>query len=133
MWQQFGTLLTFRRIFPLSFFMLLFAAAALQCTFIDPDLWWHLRTGQDIVANVAIPHTDIYSFTKSGSEWVTHEWLSEVVVYAIYRFTGWGGLITAFSALITLAFYLVYRRWVGMPYAAAVSVLLVGTAATRLL
>ena len=130
--QRVRSTLTFRRIFPVAFFMLVFAAAVLQCSFIDPDLWWHLRTGQDIVTNVAIPHADIYSFTKSGSEWVAHEWLSEVLLYGIYRLAGWGGLIFVFSALITLTFYLVYRRCSGRPYAAAFSVLLAAAAASPL-
>lgn len=124
--------LTFRRIFAVAFFMLVFAAAALQCSFIDPDLWWHLRTGQDIVANMAIPHTDIYSFTKLGSEWVAHEWLSEIVLYGIYRVAGWGGLMVVFSGIITLTLYLVYRRCAGRPYAAAFSVLLAAAAASPL-
>lgn len=132
MLQQPGTLLTFRRIFPVAFFMLVFAAAVLQCSYIDPDLWWHLQTGQDIVANRAIPYTDIYSFTKNGSEWVTHEWLSEVLLYGIFRFTGWGGLIVIFSGVIALTMYLVYRRCSGRPYAAAFSVLLAAAAASPL-
>src|SRR4026209_1325901 len=133
MLQQPGSWLTFRRIFPVAFFMLAFAAAVLQCSYIDPDLWWHLRAGQDIVHNLAIPHADIYSFTKSGSEWIAHEWLSEVILYGIYRFAGWGGLISFFSGIITLALYLVYRRCSGRPYVAAFSVLLAAAAAAPLL
>jgi hypothetical protein len=132
MLQQLGTWLSFRRIFPVAFFLLVFAAAVLQCAFIDPDLWWHLRAGQDIVANGAIPYTDIYSFTKSGAEWVAHEWLSEVLLYGIFRFAGWGGLVVVFSGVITLTIYLVYRRCSGRPYAAAFSVLLAAAAASPL-
>ena len=130
--QRPGSWLTFRRSFPVAFFILVFAAAVLQCSLIDPDLWWHLRTGQDIVSNLAIPHADIYSFTKAGSEWVAHEWLSEVLLYGVYRLTGWGGLISLFSGIITLAFYLVYRRCAGRPYAAAFSVLLAAAASSPL-
>ena len=42
----------------------------------DPDLWWHLRTGQWIVETGHIPHSDPFSFTRAGSAWVSHEWLS---------------------------------------------------------
>lgn len=132
MLKQPGTWLTFRRIFPIAFFMLVFAAAVLQCSFIDPDLWWHLRAGQDMVANGAIPYTDSYSFTKSGSEWVAHEWLSEVILYGIFRFAGWGGLIVVFSGVITLTLCLLYKRCTGRPYAAAFSVLLAAAAASPL-
>jgi len=45
---------------------------------LDPDLWWHLRTGQWIVETGTVPHTDPFSFTRAGQPWVSHEWLSEV-------------------------------------------------------
>ena len=126
------TKITFRHIFPLAFFLMIFALAVRQSAFIDPDLWWHLQTGQDIVASRAIPQTDIYSFTKAGSEWVTHEWLSEVVIYAIYRASGWAGLLVAFAGFITAAFYLVYRRCKGKPYVAAFAILLAVAASSPL-
>lgn len=124
--------LTFRQVFPLAFFLMIFALAVRQSAFIDPDLWWHLQAGQDIVAAKAIPQTDIYSFTKAGSEWVTHEWLSEVVIYAVYRVSGWAGLLAVFSGFITAAFYLVYRRCPGKPYIAALAILLAAAASSPL-
>ena len=131
-WQSIGTWFTFRRIFPLAFLVMIFALAVRQCAYIDPDLWWHLQTGQDIVAARAIPHADIYSFTKAGSEWVTHEWLSEVVIYGIYRVAGWGGLVGIFSGLITLALFITYRRCDGRPYVAALAVLLASASSSPL-
>jgi hypothetical protein len=124
--------LTFRNVFPLAFFLMIFALAVRQSAFIDPDLWWHLQTGQDIVTSRAIPQVDIYSFTKAGSEWVTHEWLSEVLIYAIFRSVGWAGLLIVFSGLITAAFYLTYRRCTGKPYIAAAVTLLAVSASSPL-
>ena len=124
--------LSFRKVFPLVFFLMIFALAVRQSAFIDPDLWWHLQTGQDIVTARAIPQVDIYSFTKAGSEWVTHEWLSEVLIYGIFRFAGWAGLLVIFSGLIAAAFYLTYRRCTGKPYIAAVAILLAVAASSPL-
>jgi len=124
--------LSFRRVFPLAFFLMIFALGVRQSAFIDPDLWWHLQTGQDIVTSRAIPQTDIYSFTKAGSEWVTHEWLSEVLIYLTFQITGWAGLLVVFSTLVALAFYLVYRRCAGKPYVAAIAVLLAAVASSPL-
>ena len=104
--------ISFRSVFALVFFLMIFALAVRQSAFIDPDLWWHLQTGQDIVTSRTIPQTDIYSFTKAGSEWITHEWLSEVAIYVTFRVAGWAGLLILFPALIAFAFYLAYRRWV---------------------
>lgn len=124
--------LTFRRLFPLAFFLMVFALAVRQSAYIDPDLWWHLQAGQDIVQTQSIPKVDNYSFTKAGSEWVAHEWLSEVVMYGIYRVSGWGGLLFVFSSLIVFTLYLTYRRCEGKPYAAALAILLAAASSSPL-
>ena len=124
--------LTFRRLFPLAFFLMVFALAVRQSAYIDPDLWWHLQAGQDIVQTHSIPKVDTYSFTKAGSEWVAHEWLSEVVMFLIYRASGWGGLLFIFSALIAVTLYLTYRRCEGKPYVAALAILLAAASSSPL-
>jgi hypothetical protein len=90
----------------------------------DPDLWWHLRTGQWIMETGHIPHTDPFSFTRAGQPWVAHEWLSEVIFYEIWKHVGAAGLIV-FAALITTAgFMLLYRRCPGKPHWAAAATVL---------
>lgn len=76
----------------------------------DPDFWWHLKTGQYIVTTKSIPRTDIFSVSRFGSEWVTHEWLSEILMYAVFSLWGFGGLIVVFALVITFAFWIAYRR-----------------------
>lgn len=88
--------------------LLIFTLAAQPIT--DPDFWWHLRTGQYIVETRSIPYTDIFSAPRFGSEWVTHEWLSEVFIYTVFRTLGYGGLIAVFSIFITGSFWLAYQR-----------------------
>ena len=85
----------------------------------DPDLWWHLRTGQLILQNHGVFHTDPYSFTRFGQPWINHEWLSEVLLFSIYRLAGFGGLIVSFAAVIAAALFLVFLRSPGRPYVAA--------------
>jgi hypothetical protein len=132
-WLRLQSVFTFRRIFPLAFSFMVFAAAVHQSSYIDPDLWWHLQTGQDIVLSKSVPHVDIYSFSKAGSEWVTHEWLSEVFIYALYRGLGWGGLLFIFSSLITIALYITYRRCDEQPsYIAALAGLLAAASSSPL-
>src|SRR5262249_1490625 len=119
------------RRFLIAFFaLLIFAAAARSIT--DPDFWWHLRTGQYILETRAIPHTDIYSSVKFGSEWVTHEWLSEVLMYSSFRLTSYAGLITIFALIVALSFFVTYLRCelrAPNTYISALA-LMVGTAAT---
>ena len=85
----------------------------------DPDLWWHLRTGQWIVETGHIPHVDPFSFTRRGQPWVAHEWLSEIVFYKLWKYLGFSGLIV-FSAMITSAgFMLLFFRCPGKRHWAA--------------
>jgi len=77
---------------------------------VDPDLWWHLRTGQWIVETGHVPHSDPFSFTRVGHAWVSHEWLSDVVFYELWKHAGNAALIV-FSAIVTTAgFMLLYLR-----------------------
>jgi len=119
-----------RRLLVFVFMLVIFAGAAQPIT--DPDFWWHLKTGQYIVETRSIPHTDIFSTLRFGSEWVTHEWLSEVFIYGVFRTLGYGGLIVVFSIVITAAFWIAYQRCrqlAGHPYVAGFALLL-GAAAT---
>ncbi len=63
------------------------------------DLWWHLRTGQLILEQGRIPHTDPFTYTAAGRPWVTHEWLAEVVFYLLHR-AGGANLLVIFKALL---------------------------------
>jgi hypothetical protein len=77
---------------------------------IDPDLWWHLRTGQWIVESHSIPHSDPFSFTRAGHAWISHEWLSEVTFYELYKH-GTAAALIVFAAMVTTAgFMLLYLR-----------------------
>ena len=101
-------LLTTKNVFLVVLFLGLFAMAARNVT--DPDLWWHLKTGQFIVAHKSVPRSDPFSYTRAGAPWVAHEWLSEVLLYELERTTGWGGLIAVFAAALCAAFFLLYLR-----------------------
>jgi hypothetical protein len=111
-----GSSLETRRIFVVILVLGLFVLAARNVT--DPDVWWHLRTGQLIIQNHRLFHADPYSFTRAGHLWVDHEWLSQIFIYALYRVAGWGGLITGFAGIIAVAFLLLFLRCPGRPYVA---------------
>jgi hypothetical protein len=115
-------LLQTRRVFVIIFALGLFTMAARNVT--DPDVWWHLRTGQLIVQTHAVFHIDPYSFTRYGQPWVDHEWLSQILIFGIYRLAGWGGLIVGFGAVTAAAFLIVFWRCPGRPYVAGVITLL---------
>jgi hypothetical protein len=97
---------------------------------VDPDYWWHLRTGQQILEHGSLPHTDIYSFTSAGKTWTAHEWLSEVVMYSLYQAAGHAGVVLMFAVVVAVAFGIAYWRCRGKPFVAGFAVLLGGLAST---
>jgi hypothetical protein len=103
-------------------FLGIFALAARNVT--DPDLWWHLKTGQLIIAQKSIPHNDPFSYTRAGKPWIAHEWLTDVLLYELQHIAGWGGLIVAFALVIGGAFFAFYARCGSNPYIAGVATLL---------
>jgi hypothetical protein len=92
-----------RRIFsfPVTLAASLAALAVLtvRSRFNDPDLWWHLRTGQIIWTERAIPRIDRLSYTTGQHSWVPHEWLSQLSLYAAWRAGDYSGLMLWFCIL----------------------------------
>ena len=115
-----------RRLFVVIFAIGLFVMASRNVT--DPDVWWHLRTGQIILQTRHAPQADPYSFTRAGQPWIDHEWLSQVLIYFLFRTGGWSALIVVFGAVAATALLLVFARSPGKPYVAAVVTLLGGFA-----
>jgi len=66
---------------------------------VDPDCWWHIKTGQLILATHHWPHGDPYSYTVAGHPWLSYEWGGDVVLALFAR---WGGLrgLEAFLILV---------------------------------
>ncbi len=94
----------------------------------DPDIWWHLRTGQHIFA-AGVPMSDIYSYTNFGRPWVAHEWLSEALMYAVFHLAGWVGLIL-FSSLTSALVFLYVAKHCQEPIQIVVVVVVVAQAAS---
>lgn len=81
--------------FPVMLACLLIALAVFtaRTRFNDPDMWWHLRTGQVIWSTHVIPTTDLFSYTAYHHAWVPQEWLSQVLIYGAYHAAGYTGLM----------------------------------------
>jgi hypothetical protein len=73
--------------------------AVLTHTRADPDLFGHVRFGQDVFATGAVHTADPYSFA-SDRAWVNHEWLAEAAMYVAYAWGGNGGLVALKLALL---------------------------------
>ncbi len=100
------TALDAQRLLIILLFTSIFVMAAQEVT--NTDLWWHLASGRYIWERRGVPLYDPFSHTAFGRRWIDHSWLSQVVIYGVYRAAGFGGLAFLAAALITLAFVLVF-------------------------
>lgn len=68
----------------------------------DSDVFWHLRTGQEILSEGRIERHDVYSHTARGRPFNNHEWLADVVMAWVHGLGGFDGLILAHAGLVSL-------------------------------
>ena len=90
----------------------------------DPDTYWHIAAGQWMMAREAIPAADPFSNSVAGTAWVTHEWLSEVLLAAVYRYSSWTGviLLTALLAGAAIGIFAYFvMKWLEPLYALVVA------------
>lgn len=84
--------------------------AVVSYTRADPDLWGHIRFGQDTVAAHAIQRVDHYSFA-SDVPWINHEWLAEVITYGAYALAGGTGLALLKVLIVAATLLIIVRSW----------------------
>ncbi|MBZ5624617.1 MAG: hypothetical protein LAQ69_38835 [Acidobacteriia bacterium] len=104
--------------------LMLVLSAALLIGWFSPDIsdgdtWWLLKTGRYIVQNHSLPVPDPFAYTTAsaspgyaGEERtrhfnLTHEWLTQVLFYGVYRAVGLGGLVFFRAVLLLLCCALV--------------------------
>ena len=78
----------------------------------DGDVGWHIRTGEYILDHHAVPHHDLYSFSKPDATWYAWEWLTDVIDAVLYRLAGLKGIVLTAGVLIALFCTTLIRRMV---------------------
>jgi hypothetical protein len=76
--------------------------------FIDPDMWWHLKSGELILSTHRWATTDASSYTAAGFPYLSYEWLGDVLIAAVYRLGGLRGLealLIVMGGAVMLALY----------------------------
>jgi hypothetical protein len=72
----------------------------------DSDFWWHLKTGQYIAEQRSLPAPDPFAYTTALKDGpvahfnLTHEWLSQLMLYLVYAAAGFAGVVVARAALL---------------------------------
>jgi hypothetical protein len=83
---------------------------------LDPDTWWHLKVGEWILRNSALPHTGILSRTAAQRPWVAYSWGYEILLslaYSWFGILGIGIFGTALTIGVGAAAYGMLRRLSG--------------------
>jgi len=85
---------------------------------VDTDMWWHLASGRYAfeVQHAAPLRKDVFSHTVAGKEWVNHSWLSQLIMYGLYRLGGLPALSLGTALVVTLAMLLVHLQSRGNVY-----------------
>jgi hypothetical protein len=80
--------------------------ALLLHTTADPDLWGHLAFGRQTLTS-GLARTDAFSYTAPGAPVLNHEWLSDVITYALFQFAGPLGVVALRLGLLAVMLGLV--------------------------
>lgn len=73
----------------------------------DSDSFWQIKIGQWILDHRAMPTIDLYSFTRTGSPWISTSWLSQVLFAFSHAQWDWAGpvILTAVGVALTVAIF----------------------------
>ncbi|MDF2502976.1 hypothetical protein [Clostridium sp.] len=112
-------------IFYTLFTIALFVAFIYGFSFkIMNDGFWHIKVGEYIVKNKAIPYHDIFSWygISKDLKWTSHEWLFGVISYLIYSIDGFMSaavFMGILNTLIALCLYIFLKirsksKWIAL-------------------
>jgi hypothetical protein len=77
----------------------------------DGDTGYHIRAGEIILKDLAVPRHDPFSFISPPLPWTAHEWLSEVVMAIVHNALGLPGIVFLFALLLATTYWLLFR-WI---------------------
>jgi MFS family permease len=113
---------------------LVFAGAAVKglSPFFEPDVWWHLRTGDRLRQTFDLVAPDP-SAPLAAHDYTATQWLPEIVASAAYSVAGMGGVLwlrTLAILAMVLVVFLTARRYAGrLPSAVTAGIVLIGAGA----
>jgi hypothetical protein len=93
------------------FFIAIFIAVLLlgqRMLNLDGDLPRHLLTGKYVLETKTIPSVETFIYPYLNRSYVSHEWLADVIFYAIYAYTGLAGIVALSAFLLAATFTLLY-------------------------
>ena len=82
---------------------------------LETDMWWHLRAGEETLLNKEVYSVDTFSFTREGADWINHSWLSQALMFLIFRTGSYYGLSIWVGGCAVLSMLFVYMQMKGHP------------------
>ena len=98
--------LTFALITVFAMFLMFHGATTL---FSDTDTGWHIRNGERMLRTGLLTHADPYSFSKAGQPWIAWEWGADLLMAAVYRGSGLGGVAVMYGLSIAASVWMWFR------------------------
>ncbi len=95
----------------ISLFFLIFAYYLLAWPIVgyDTDLWYHLSGGRFFWQNGEIARDAFFSYITPPKSWYNYYWFFQVIIYKIFQWSGYFGLIVLRCALYFLTAFFAYR------------------------
>ena len=75
----------------------------------DGDTGYHIRAGEIIMREMAVPRHDPFSFISPPLPWTAHEWFSEVVMALAHKAFGLAGVVFLFALLLSATYWVLFR------------------------
>jgi hypothetical protein len=86
-----------RRFFLAIFFV--FVGISLLRKLFDPDVWFHMVVGREVIRRMGIPPYEFYILPRLGEPGEFHEWGFGVFYYLIEHYSGYVGMAIVNSAI----------------------------------
>jgi hypothetical protein len=86
------------------FLLLVFLVGCVEIE--DPDIWWHLRTGQLIWERGQLPRTDWFTYTNPESPWIDLHWGFQLMAALLWAIGGAAALVVTKSLFAVATFAL---------------------------
>jgi len=128
-----STKISYKALFWLLFYIFLFCLLIRNgSNYLDPDLGWHLKVGQEISWTGQMPSSNHYNYTFTG-EWVDHEWLSNFLLFQAYDRFGYPTVVIIFAVIFVGILagltWLIKKRYPEVPDFTIIGLQLIGTVA----
>ncbi|NLE01579.1 MAG: hypothetical protein GX640_17075 [Fibrobacter sp.] len=68
----------------------------------DSDIWWHLASAREMIAQKSFLTKDPFSFTITSPHWINLHWLFQLMCYGVFTVAGAKGLILLKCSFISI-------------------------------